>query len=118
MDRDNKTRLNLAYLRRSFHTNNNRHTGKRLKVKTIQNSNVFKCVCNCKEGEGVAYFTSVDIGENGAPTAVAEAELNYRRSEQHKLRSLWPHHFCDSQYNALERKAFTDRGIRRRRRNV
>nr|GMD59111.1 hypothetical protein Iba_chr11fCG11990 [Ipomoea batatas] len=64
------------------------------------------------EGEGVAYFTSVDIGENGAPTAVAEAELNYRRSEQHKLRSLWPHHFCDSQYNALERKAFTDRELR------
>lgn len=42
--------------------------------------------------EGKRDLASVQVGEGSAPSAVAVAELDYRRPEQHELRSAWPDH--------------------------
>lgn len=42
------------------------------------------------------YFARVDIGENGAPTAMTEAELDNGGSKENKLRSTRSHHFDKS----------------------
>jgi len=43
--------------------------------------------------ESNKYFARVDIGEDGTPTAMAEAELYNGRSKENELRSTRSHHF-------------------------
>ena len=38
------------------------------------------------------YLPTVEMSENSSPSLVAETELYYGRSEQHKLGSLWSNH--------------------------
>lgn len=55
--------------------------------------------CNYKEykkwnyKDRKIYFASVNVGENGAPAAVAEAQLDNGRSEENELRPSGSHHF-------------------------
>jgi hypothetical protein len=50
---------------------------------------VLEIVCACVHAD----LAGVDVSQNGAPSAVAEAVLHKRRSEQRYHWSLWPHHF-------------------------
>lgn len=43
--------------------------------------------------ESNKYFARVDIGEDGTPTAMAEAQLYNGRSKENELRSTRSHHF-------------------------
>lgn len=39
------------------------------------------------------YLSSIYVSENSTPSMVTIAELNYGRTKQHKLRSIWSDHF-------------------------